>query len=173
MCDGPDPWGGITLHHWKSRSRHSEIIWYNPSFNLGREFLELPELYFHRTHPLRKISNCHMIKLSYSCLPNFDKQIQAHNNRVESNQNQTAPRACNCQNPQLCLLNGLCFTNSVVYRAVVAITTLNLKLNLRTRISTTFTAPQTWEGTVAPPQQPCSPAKKFKHKLQHFMENSK
>ena len=72
------------------------ITWYNPPFNsnvrtnLGRTFLHITGKSFPKNHPLRKISNRHMLKLSlYPCMPNMKSVILSHNNYVVSNFNTT------------------------------------------------------------------------------------
>ena len=118
----------------KKRNRNRDVIWYNPPYssnvktNLGKEFLKLLDLCFHRNHPLRKIFNRHTVKLSYSCLPSFKRQVQAHNNKILSGHSLNPQnRTCNCQVPASCPLNGQCLTKGIVYQATVTTTSNNHK----------------------------------------------
>ena len=68
-----------------SRARTRNITWFNPPFsknistNVGRKFLNIAKECFKDGHPLKKIFNKNTLKVSYSCMPNLDSKIKAHN----------------------------------------------------------------------------------------------
>jgi len=110
----------------------NSITWYNPPWNsnvktnLGRKFLLVVDKCFPKNHPLNKIFNRHMLKLSYSCMPNMKAVISSHNkNMLTQDHGATAapvqqPRTCNCKNKPKCPLQGNCVKENVVYQATVA-----------------------------------------------------
>ena len=69
----------------KQRLRKRNITWYNPPFNamvktnVGRAFLHLLNKHFGKQHRFNKIFNRNTVKLSYSCMPNFESLISKHN----------------------------------------------------------------------------------------------
>ena len=110
------------------RQRNRNILWFNPPYsvnvatNVGHKFLQAIDECFPPNHPLHKIFNHNTLKLSYSCMPNADQIISAHNKTVlnkhtESTEN--SQKACNCRNKESCPLPGKCLTESVVYQATV------------------------------------------------------
>ena len=75
----------------QSRRRRRTIIWFNPPYslsvktNIGREFLRLLRIHFHRQHSFHKIFNKNTVKLSYSCTKNISSIISGHNKMVTKN----------------------------------------------------------------------------------------
>ena len=69
----------------KNSQRKRRITWYNPPFcksvktKIGREFLNLVESCFPKTHPLSKIINKNTVKVSPSCMPNMGAKIASLN----------------------------------------------------------------------------------------------
>ena len=110
------------------RPRKRNITWYNPPYsanvatNIGKTFLALIDKCFPKGHTLNKILNRNTIKLSYSCLPNVERAIQNHNNKLLSlhqDQENAQRKLCNCRDKNACPLNGECLRECVVYQATV------------------------------------------------------
>ena len=94
------------------KNRTKKITFFNPQFDnsvktkVGKEFLKLVNLHFHRNNELRKIFNKGTIKLSYSCMPNIKNIINSHNYKIlKSNDTK---KTCNCRDKMSCLFNGEC-----------------------------------------------------------------
>ena len=106
------------------RNRNRKIIWYNPPFsknvstNVGRKFIHIIEKNFPKGSKLHKIFNKNNVKISYSCMDNMERIIDAHNKKILQ---KTTPAAdnCNCKNPENCPLSGNCRTKNIVYKADV------------------------------------------------------
>ena len=115
----------------RNRNRQRKTIWCNPPWNanvkttcnLGRKFLNIIDRYFPNGHPLHKIFNKHMLKLSYSCVHNMKSFISSHNKALLSDyhqsQTQTNDKECNCRKKDQCQLDGKCLTKNVVCQAAV------------------------------------------------------
>ena len=109
----------------KKRSRNRSIIWYNPPFsksvstNVGKKFLNLIDKHFPRDSRLHKIFNRNSIKVSYSCMENMSRIIDAHNKSILQKPAATPAKTCNCRNPAECPLNGKCLAKCIVYQATV------------------------------------------------------
>ena len=111
------------------RSRHKNIIWYNPPFNsevktqFGKDFLKILDNNFPKKHPFSKFLNRHTVKISYSCTKNMGAIIAAHNKKLLGSENVNAERDCNCQprNRPNCPLRGKCCTQSIVYKAEIQV----------------------------------------------------
>ena len=79
----------------RNRNRKRDIIWFNPPWSLNcktrvaANFLEIVKTSFPQNHPLRKIFNRNTIKVSYSCMPNFQQVINRHNSKINK-QNETS-----------------------------------------------------------------------------------
>lgn len=111
------------------KNRKRKITWFNPPFsqnvktNIGKQFLKLVDRHFPPGHSLHRIFNRKTLKISYSCMPNMNTIIKAHNARVirptcdETSTVKT--NACNCRKKQECPLRGSCLVNSIVYKATV------------------------------------------------------
>ena len=127
-----------TRNRSNKNNHKRDIIWFNPPWSLncktkvGALFLKLVKTSFPPFHPLQKIFNRNTLKVSYSCMPNFNQVISSHNHKVRNqNQNKENP-GCNCQKgPEQCPLNGACQTKSLVYGAKVT--------NTRTKKSEFYT----------------------------------
>ena len=107
------------------KNRHRNITWFNPPYsnhvktNLGRKFLNIVKQCFTPDHPLKKIFNKNTLKLSYSCMPNLEKKISAHNKKLLTTLPETPDKMCNCRKPAECPLDGKCLTPNVIYQATV------------------------------------------------------
>ena len=72
----------------RSNKRKKDILWFNPPYNLnvmtnvGKEFFKLVDQCFPPGHPLRKIANRQVIKISYSTTPNMNKIIASANSNI-------------------------------------------------------------------------------------------
>ena len=107
--------------------RKRKIIWFNPPFsknvktNVGRKFLNLVKKHFPPHHKFHKIFNRNSIKISYSCMDNFEAAINSHNAAIlRRNEPQSSKKTnCNCQNKDECPLNNQCRTPCMVYKATV------------------------------------------------------
>ena len=108
-----------------TRKRKRNIVWFNPPFsknvatNIGRKFLNLLERHFPKEHTLHKIFNRNNVKVSYSCMDNMGKIIDAHNKAITKPPKETANKQCNCRNPSQCPMDGKCLTKAVIYKATV------------------------------------------------------
>ena len=110
----------------KRRNRKRKCIYYNPPYcqsvrtNIGKSFLSLIDKHFDRDHEYHHIFNRSTVKISYCCMPNAKKIIQAHNKRILAKNNMNATnRECNCRRNTVCPVNGKCLTENVVYEAKV------------------------------------------------------
>ena len=109
----------------EERSRRRNITWYNPPFsknvatNVGKKFLPIVKESFSPGHPLRKIFNRNTLKVSYSCMPNLERKISAHNKSSLVNNSQSHEKSCNCRVKHSCPLSCDCLTQNVVYQATV------------------------------------------------------
>ena len=107
------------------RARRRNITWYNPPFNknvatnVGKKFLRIVKESFSAKHPLRKIFNRNTLKVSYSCMPNLERKISAHNKSSLVNNSQSQEKSCNCRDKHSCPLSGDCLIQNVVYQATV------------------------------------------------------
>ena len=110
----------------KKRRRTRSRIWFNPPFcksvktNLGKIFIALVKKHFNKNNPLSKIINNHKVGFSYSCMPNMQAIITAHNKKVMATNQQAEVLPCNCQKKDECpIKDGTCRTENVVYKATV------------------------------------------------------
>ena len=108
----------------RRRRRKRKVIWFNPPFsksvktNIGKEFLRLLRIHFHRQHAFRKIFNKNTVKLSYSCTKNIASIISGHNKNITK----IAPpvtRLCNCRIKEQCPLDNKCLTDNMCYESTV------------------------------------------------------
>ena len=113
-----------------SRARTRNITWFNPPFsknistNVGRKVLNIAKECFKDGHPLKKIFNKNTLKVSYSCMPNLDSKIKAHNKVLLDSAAKRKPdeKLCNCRVKARCLLGGKCLTKEFVYQDTVTST---------------------------------------------------
>ena len=104
------------------RQRSRKVVYYNPPYsqnvltNIGKEFFKLIDQHFPVGHILHPIINRNSVKLSYSCLPNVEKIISNHNNKILKDEEEQGQ--CNCV-PDTCPVQGECQTSGLVYRATV------------------------------------------------------
>lgn len=110
----------------KKTRRIRSRIWFNPPFcksvktNLGKIFIVLVKKHFNKNNPLFKVINNHKVGFSYSCMPNIQAVITAHNKKVMSANHRTEELPCNCQKKDECpIKDGTCRTKNVVYKATV------------------------------------------------------
>ena len=107
------------------RPRRRNITWYNPPFsknvatNVGRKFRNIVNKCFQSGHPLKKIFNKNTLKISYSCMPNLERRIDAHNKSILRERLQQPEKMCNCRSKPDCPLKGECLTTNVIYQATV------------------------------------------------------
>ena len=66
---------------------------------------------------LGKLFNKNKLKISYSCLPNLEARICAHNKSLLSKPQNL--KSCNCQKSRVCPLNGKCVVEDCIYKAEV------------------------------------------------------
>ena len=112
------------------KNNKRKIIWFNPPFslgvktNVGKKFLALVDKHFPKKHPLRGICNRNTMKISYSCSKNLKAIIQAHNQKILSENNTATEekeqvKTCNCQKNRKdkCPLDGNCIQENVIYQA--------------------------------------------------------
>ena len=52
-------------------------------------------------------------------MPSIKNLINSHNQNVLKNQPQSTPKTCNCLKKKICPMNGLCFTESLMYYATI------------------------------------------------------
>ena len=81
--------------------------------------------HFPKKSKLHKIFNRSTVKVSYSTMPNVERIIKNHNNRLTNEKDGPDQRReedrkdRNCRNKQDCPMDGNCLTESIVYQAVV------------------------------------------------------
>lgn len=73
---------------------------------------------------LHKLLNRNNVKLSYSCMPNMERIISAHNKFIlkkseAENSTIKSTRNCNCKTNHTCPVDGKCLTSGVIYQATV------------------------------------------------------
>ena len=110
----------------RKKRRTRNILWFNPPFNIkvktniGHEFIKILDESFPIGSPLRKIFNKNNVKLSYSCLPNIQAKLSAHNKAILKPQEERKQTGCNCRKSGTCPLDGNCKQQTnVVYQAKV------------------------------------------------------
>ena len=110
------------------RKRRRRIIWFNPPYsksvftNIGKEFFNLLGLHFPKQHPFHRLFNYNTVKLSYSCMPNMDSIVKAHNMKILKKKEEAVAKvekACNCMDKASCPVGNNCLKTNVVYKATV------------------------------------------------------
>ena len=86
--------------------------------NIGHEFLKAIDECFPPGSALRSVFNKNNVKLSYSCLPNIQARINAHNKKIKYPK-EIRKKSCNCQKSRQCPLEKDCQQQNVVYQATV------------------------------------------------------
>ena len=108
----------------RSNKRKKDILWFNPPYNLnvmtnvGKEFFKLVDQCFPPGHPLRKIANRQVIKISYSTTPNMNKIIASTNSNILTPE-ETQSKLCNCLQDSPCPMGGKCLEKNIIYHAKV------------------------------------------------------
>ena len=102
------------------RNRQRNIIWFNPPFSknvkthIARSFLKLVDTHFSIGNKLHKILNRNTVKVSYSCMSNFESIITIHNTRIiRKSQPQDSTDNCNCRNKHACPLQKKCMSKDI------------------------------------------------------------
>ena len=109
----------------KQRNRKRQIIWFNPSYstnvktNVGKLFMRLIDKHFPSHHKFHKLFNLNNVKLSYSCMPNMKNVIQKYNSKIMEDPIPTNNKTCSCRQQSDCPINQKCFSECLVYSAVV------------------------------------------------------
>ena len=110
----------------KGKKKRRQILWFNRPYscevitNFGKQFFNLLQKHFPKSHKYHKFINKNSVKMSYSCLRNMEQIIKAHTKKVlQDHRKQEVPKLCNCRNSDLCPLEGECLTTSVVYEATL------------------------------------------------------
>ena len=108
------------------RKRSRRITKYNPPYsknvatNIGKEFFKLLRLHFPKQHPLHRLFNDNTVKLSYSCMPNMDSIVKAHNTKIlRKEEENIEEKSCNCRDRSSCPVENQCLKTNVVYKATV------------------------------------------------------
>ena len=110
----------------QKRKRKRNMIWFNPAYsknvetNVGKTFLQLVCRHFPKEHPMHKIFNKNIVKISYSCMRNIGSIISSHNKNI-LHPKQTS-FGCNCRNKENCPMNGECLTTNIIYRPDITTT---------------------------------------------------
>ena len=116
----------------RSSPRKRNIIWFNPPYNasvltnIGKVFLSLINKHFPPSHRYHKLFNRQTVKLSYSCSPNVQSAIAAHNRKLlrkhntDTNPPVKEPPMCNCRKVDECPLKGNCLQSAIIYQATVS-----------------------------------------------------
>ena len=105
--------------------RQRKIIWFNPPYsvnvetNIGKTFLKLIDKHFPKTSKFHKIFNRNNVKVSYSCLPNFEDMRKSHNNRILSEEKTQDQPKCNCRQKITCPLEVHCLDKELIYRCTL------------------------------------------------------
>ena len=75
---------------------------------------------FPKGHTLRPVFNRSTFKISYSCMPNIKKIIDAHNKKLTSSKETVrGEKTCNCRKRDQLPLENNCLSKGIVYQATV------------------------------------------------------
>ena len=100
-------------------------IWLNPSYTanvvikVGKQFLSLSDKHFPPRKKFHKIFDRNTVKISYSCMSNMKTNINSQIHKITKPNTITKERTCDCVDQAKCLLNQSCFTNNIMYKAVL------------------------------------------------------
>ena len=148
-------------------NRKRNIIWFNPPFsknvktNVGKYFLNLVKKHFPKEHIYHKLFNRNNVKISYSCTPNINQTINAHNKNITKEET-VQKNSCNCTKRNECPLNNNCLNTNLIYKATIS--------------SNVPSTPKTYIGLTEGPfkQRYANHKKSFNHrKYEHDTELSK
>ena len=113
--------------------------------HIGKTFKKALAEQIPKGHPLYKVMNEHVIKLSYSTMPNMASKMGSHNNKVEGKQKtKQRSRLCSCPKtkagkPFTCPFGKKCLEEGIVYKCTGDNPNFNYigltKGNLKDRIS--------------------------------------
>ena len=111
----------------KRRLRKKRPIYFNPPWGLNiktrvvERFLTLVRKHFGKTSPLHHLFGPHILKASYSTLPNMKMLISSHNKKVLGQASGTrSPELVRCDCDP-CELDGQCLLGPLVYKADVEV----------------------------------------------------
>ena len=116
----------------KTKQRVRKTLWFNPPFsknvstNLTVAFRNLLAKHFPKNTLMGKLFNNNNTKLSYSCMPNIDQIMAAHNKKVlAENKDKMDTKTCSCtpkppSNTVECPLDGNCLEKGIVYEATAS-----------------------------------------------------
>ena len=90
----------------------------NVRTDIGRQFLKLVKIHFHKHHIFHKIFNKNTVKISYSCMRNMASIISGHNKSLMRKAAPAVP-TCNCHDKEQCSLDGQCLAKNLVYKAEI------------------------------------------------------
>ena len=77
----------------------------NVKNNIGKKFLQIIDKHLPRSSKVHQIFNHNIVKVSYSCTPNFQQTIKRHNKKLTSRKEQKTTD-CNCRRKQECPVQG-------------------------------------------------------------------
>ena len=94
--------------------RQIHFTWFNPPFSsnvetkISKKFFNILDKYFPKHHHLHKVINRNTVKLSYCRMPNVDRLLKAHNQKVlkqhQGDSTDQNSATCNCRNKANCHL---------------------------------------------------------------------
>ena len=116
----------------------------NVQTKIGQKFLQSIKKCFPPSHPLSQVVNKNTVKLSYKCMPNMNRIISSHNQKVQKQEVNPGNPGCNCcPDSDPCPMAGGCQVKSLVYKATV--TDQDNKVNTYTGL-TSMTFKKRYQG---------------------------
>ena len=117
------------------KQRQRKILWFNPPYNINVStnltsvFRNLICKHFPKGTFMGKLFNVNNTKLSYSCMPNINKIISAHNKMILKEETNVESSNCSClkKNGESCPLQDNCLDKGIVYEASVTTNDGNTK----------------------------------------------
>ena len=113
----------------RKRSRKREVNYYTPPFSLnvktriGGCLFFLLKKHFPKGSNLHRLFNRNTIKISYSCLPNYDCILKGINKNKIGKVSSKTPKTTECNSlgvcKRSCIAKNVCEKSSVVYKATV------------------------------------------------------
>ena len=108
------------------RNRKRHVTWFNSTFSFNvKTRVEIIRKHCLPHHKFNKLFICNTIKVSYSCIPNINAEINKTTKNTLGKPQEKHPdtQFCNCTNKKQCHLNGQCLTASIFYQT-------NIKVNI-------------------------------------------